>query len=771
MKITIRSFFARYRLALIFLHALAPICASPLRAQSADTALSLGAPPTDADIVSLQKFEIVGTRPQTTDTTSLKLNATVLDTPRAVTVFDASRLREQDIQTGGDLLFWVPGLNTNGSVQESYHFYARGYRMLPNDWRVDGFAGRVTGGSYNPNLFGVEQVSILKGPAGLLYGSTGAPGGMINLVSKRPREIASTTVETRLRTFGGGEVGFGERWSHEVEFDTTGALTRDGRLLYRALGSLERSALAASSPADDNQFYRLSFTYKLDAAGRFQFTPMFEWSREDRAQRAPTISPASSRTTADGRTDYTLADVSPRSVNLAAGGRLDTNTTYGADLTAAFTPSWRASAGFRALDRDYVNDAYALNTATLTQTTPSDPRSWVVSRRHTRAANTYRTTSFDANTTYEFAPAPRVRSLLQLGLNARRNENTAASSGNGPDQSPVNIYTGLPPAPASSLAANASLLANAPSLVAANSTSALAWNAYAQSQNELFERWIVTAGFGYSRETSETTTPAGLTTKAPARSSDVTPNASLVYKLTRRVSLYASYSNSFTLPDPTLEDAAGRRSTFAPTQGDNYELGAKASFWGNLLAASFTLFDAELNGVLVQSQANELNPNGTRFYRQLDNGRKSRGAETEFTLSPLPAWDTTFTYAYIDAFDRGSTAALPHTPAEMTPRHAVSAYSRYAFLRGPLQGLSARVGVIWQGERWSASQTPAAPDPLRLAAFHRIDAGLGYQVRGWRVALSVENLANDYYLLAGSTGLAFSPVNPRSYALRVSRTW
>lgn len=715
-----------------------------------------------AGIVSLEKFEIVGTRPQTTDTTTLKLPATVLDTPRSVTVFDASRLREQDIQTGGDLLFWVPGLNTNGAVQESYHFYARGYRMLPNDWRVDGFAGRVTGGSYNPNLFGVEQVSVLKGPAGLLYGSTASPGGMINLISKKPRELAATTVETRVRTYGGGEVGLGERWSHEVELDATGPVTRDGRLLYRALASVERNALAASSPADDNQFYRLSFTYKLDAAGRYRLTPSFEWSREDRAQRAPTISPASSRTATDDRTDYTLADVSPRTVNLVAGGRLDTNRTWGADFSANFSDAWKASAGLRLADRDYTNDAYALNTATLRQTVAADPRSWVVSRRHTRAANTYRTTSFDAGTTYEFAPFTRVKSLLQFGLNARRNQNTSASSGNGPDQSPINIYSGFAAVP---------LVANAPALVAANATDALVWNAYAQSQNEIAGRVILTAGFGYSRETSETTTPAGLTTKAPARSSDVTPNASLVYKLTRRISLYTSYSNSFALPDPTLEDASGRRGGFSPTVGDNYELGAKASFWGNLLAASFTLFDTQLNGVLVQSQADELNPNGARFYRQLDNGRRSRGVETEFTVSPAPAWDTTFTYAYIDARDRGATAALPDTAAEMTPRHAVSAYSRYAFLHGPLTGLSVRAGLIWQSDRWAATRTPAAPDPLLLASFHRIDAGVAYQLRTWRVALNVENVTNNYYLLAGSTGLAFSPVNPRSYALRVSRTW
>jgi outer membrane receptor for ferric coprogen and ferric-rhodotorulic acid len=713
-------------------------------------------------VVTLEKFEIVGTRPRTSDATTLKLPATILETPRSVSVFDASRLREQDIQTGGDLLFWVPGLNTNGAVAESYHFYARGYRMAPNDWRVDGFAGRVTGGSYSPSLFGVEQVSVLKGPAGLLYGSSGSPGGMINLVSKKPREVAATTVETRVRTLGGGEVGFGERVSHEFEVDATGPVTRDGRLLYRALGSVERNAFAAQSPADDNQFYRLAFTCRLDAAGRFEFTPSFEWSREDRAQRAPTLSPGSSRTTNDGRTDYTLADVNPRSVNLVAGGRVDTNRLWGADLTAKLSDAWRASVGFRYSDRDYRHDAFALNTATLKQTDASDPRAWTVARRHSRAANTYRTTSIEASTTYEFARATNFKSRLQLGLNGRRNLNTAASSGNGPDQSPVNIHTGV---------ATSALVANAPALAPGNRTDTFVANAFAQSQAEILGRTVLTVGFAHARETNRTTTATGVVTEPPARRGSLQPNAALVYRLTRAVALYGSYSTSFSLTDPSFEDAQGRTGGFAPTEGENCEVGAKAAFWGNLLAASVSVFDTELNGVLVQSQANELNSRGNRFYRQLDNGRKARGVEAEFTVSPVPAWDTTFTYALIDAFDRGASAALPHTGAEMTPRHAVSVYSRYAFLTGPLQGLSARAGLIWQGERWAASRTPAAPDPLRLSSFHRIDAGLGYQLRQWRVALSVENLTNEYYLLAGATGLAFSPVNPRSYSLRLSRTW
>jgi iron complex outermembrane receptor protein len=566
----------------------------------------------------------------------------------------------------------------------------------------------------------------------------------------------------RVRTFSGGEVATGERWSSEIELDSTGPATRDGRLLYRVLGSAERSALAANSPADDNQFYRLSFTYRLDQAGRFQVTPMFEWSREDRAQRAATLSPSSSRITDDGRIDYTLADASPRSVNLAAGGRIDTNRLWGADVTAQFSSTWKASIGFRHGTRDYRNDAFPLNTATLHQTDPRDSFSWTVARRHTRAANTYRTTNFDASTSFELRPMQNLRSLFQFGIAGRRNANTASSSGNGTDQSPVNIYTGVAAAP---------LVANAPAMAPGNQTDSWTWNAYAQNQTELFRRVSVITGFSTARETSRTRSAAGVVTEPPARHGGLSPNVALVYKFNRRVSLYTSYSTSYSFGDPSYEDAAGRTGGFRPSEGENIEAGVKAAFWGNLLAASLTTFDTRANGVFVQSDPNELNPRGNRFYRQLDNGRRSRGVEAEFTVSPVPAWDTTFTYAYVDARDRGATAALPDTPAEMTPRHAISVYSRYVVLQGALQGLSARAGVIWQEERWSASRTPAAPDPLLLASFHRLDAGVAYQRGAWRIAFNVENVANAYYVLAGSTGLALSPVNPRSYALRLSRSW
>jgi len=719
----------------------------------------------DGEVVKMESFEVIGTQSTKLDTTAQKLPTEVKDTPRSLSVIDLTRMREQDFQVGSDLLFWIPGINTNGAVQESYHFYARGYRMGPNDWRVDGFAGRVLGGSYSPNLFGYEQVVALKGPAGLLYGTAASPGGLINLITKKPQENAAVSIDTRTRTFAGSDSSFGNRVSAEVELDATGPLSKDGRLLYRLLASAEQSALPYVGQTDANQFYRLSFTYKLDRAGRFQLTPVIEWSEETRAARNPVISPSSSRTTNDGRTDYTASDVSPRDVNLAAGERVDRNLTWGADLAMNLAENWTTNVSIRQHQRDMNNSAWSIQAGTLTQTNLSDPRSWVISRRHARSKSDVGTFSYDANTAYQFLNTHVVKSRLQLGLNGRRTDNQAfVFETSNQDQSPVNIYTGVATAP---------LVADVPaSYTLGNLTRTDVWNAYAQSQTEFWNKLIATIGFARATEKTRTVSPAGTTTFSPKRASNLTPNLGLVYRLTKEISLYASYSNSYTLVDPLAEDVAGKTGNFKPTEGDNYEIGLKGDFLKHRISAGVTTFVTELNGVLVQSDSTELNAKGNTFYRQLDTGRKSEGVEAEFVIRSVSHWETSATYTYIDAYNRNADGSKGAS-AEMTPHHAVSVYSRYTFATGPLQRWAVRLGFIWQSDRvgGSSSPTTAAPDPLILRSFHRFDAGLSRRWPHWNLALNIENLTDEYFLLAGNTGVAMSPVNPRSLALRIGYTW
>lgn len=120
---------------------------------------------------------------------TLKLPVSIHETPRSVSVLGEERIREQNFKQVSDVLNYVPGVTQNSYRNGSYHFYARGYRMSPDDTRLDGFSGiNVGSNGFGASLFGIEEAVVLRGPAGLVYGQSGSPGGFINLISKKPRE-------------------------------------------------------------------------------------------------------------------------------------------------------------------------------------------------------------------------------------------------------------------------------------------------------------------------------------------------------------------------------------------------------------------------------------------------------------------------------------------------------------------------------------------------------------------------------------------------------
>ena len=86
------------------------------------------------------------------------------------------------------------------------------------------------GGSTPVSLMAVDRVEVLKGPASLLYGEMD-PGGLVNIVSKRPSSTASTSITASDGSFQ----------SRGGTLDTTGPITKDGHFTYRLLGDLEEA--------------------------------------------------------------------------------------------------------------------------------------------------------------------------------------------------------------------------------------------------------------------------------------------------------------------------------------------------------------------------------------------------------------------------------------------------------------------------------------------------------------------------------------------------
>ncbi len=165
------------RLGLAVLAGAASLCGA---AHASETAADADA---DAATVSgvVVKADI---RPLNRDTGLSVLQSTVQDTPQAISVINAEQLKSQGINSLEGALRNVPGITIaigEGGTLNGDQFKIRGFDAK-DDVYVDGLRDF---GAYTRDSFNYEEVQVLKGPSGAMFGR-GTTGGAINTLSKRP---------------------------------------------------------------------------------------------------------------------------------------------------------------------------------------------------------------------------------------------------------------------------------------------------------------------------------------------------------------------------------------------------------------------------------------------------------------------------------------------------------------------------------------------------------------------------------------------------------
>ena len=111
-------------------------------------------------------------------------SASIQDTPQAVNVIDSATMKSQAVTTLGDALRNVPGITIaigEGGTLAGDQFRIRGFDAK-DDIYLDGLRDF---GAYARDSFNYEEVQVLKGPSGLMFGR-GTTGGAINTISKTP---------------------------------------------------------------------------------------------------------------------------------------------------------------------------------------------------------------------------------------------------------------------------------------------------------------------------------------------------------------------------------------------------------------------------------------------------------------------------------------------------------------------------------------------------------------------------------------------------------
>jgi iron complex outermembrane receptor protein len=551
--------------------------------------------------------------------TTLKLPVSIHETPRSLSVIGEERMRDQNFRQVSDVINYVPGMTQNSYRNGSYHFYARGYRQAPDDTRLDGFGGiNVGGGGFGASMFGIEEAVVLRGPASLIYGQTGSPGGFINLVSKKPREDRFTRIDLRGSGYQGQGVSLSERPSFGVDLDTTGAIDKNARILYRGLATIENMNYFTADTLDRNRYVNGSLTIKLDPAGRYTLTPSVQWTRYFRPYGGGNaISPSTSLTAA---TNLALNppdpinvvldddDLSPLDVNLFGGTRIEETSWGGLNFSGIVTDKLRLSAAYR-----YISFDTRINSFTPTATTAAQINQLrnqnVVSRVQAKSQTQRNYNNLNADVVYEWKNSGRWRNTTQIGFYQRiLDSRVTTAAGSTAPQSPINIYTGVAASP---LRDNLRLTFNP-------------WlrdtitNGFVQNRTSLANGLVnVTLGFNYGQNNPTTGT---------TRKSGLIPNAAVVVNATKELALYASYATSYNPVDPEAEDAQGNRGVFDATLGRSFELGAKYDLLSRRVSVTMALFQNQIENALVQSDVNVFNPNLRRFFVPAGT-RRARGAE------------------------------------------------------------------------------------------------------------------------------------------------
>lgn len=121
------------------------------------------------------------------ETASGKLPTEPLASSQSITVLTSELIKDQGARDAQDLYRNISGV----SVFSYAGVTARGFRQQENFY--DGLRGDPYIGFAVPQLFNIERVEFLKGPAGMLYGQT-APGGLFNYVTKKPSQEFSGSV-------------------------------------------------------------------------------------------------------------------------------------------------------------------------------------------------------------------------------------------------------------------------------------------------------------------------------------------------------------------------------------------------------------------------------------------------------------------------------------------------------------------------------------------------------------------------------------------------
>jgi iron complex outermembrane receptor protein len=573
-----------------------------------------------------------------------KMPANILDIPQAVQVINDEMINDLGARNVIDLYRNISGVSyfTYGGVT------FRGFRQEQNYY--DGMRGDPFIGFAVPQLFNIERVEVLKGPAGMLYGPA-APGGTINYVTKGPTDDFHGDVRLTIGNY--------DRVGGSAEL--SGPADEAGRFTYRVGAFYEKMDSYRIGAGSDTKIGDASLGIKVTEDIKLTLQAI-HYDQALPANRLRGI-PVSN----DG---VYLGPISWNHNEPTDYSKLTSNVLQ-AKLDAGITDSIRLDAGIRWFKAEELQNYHEPR-----GTYDSDGdgvldmvrREFRDQRRNADALAVALNLIADAQT-------GGITHKILFGGDWYQEDSEqliraapgVASRGPVPDASLTNRVYGL-----TSGANYAAYFANVP--YTRTATRAMREGVYLQDQISLTPQWDLVAGLRYDRF-KDTNQVSG----DDFSDGDYTWRTGLIYKPTEDVSLYASWSNSFE-PQSIANQDENAGGPFDPVTGKQVEAGVKTALLDGRIQANGAVYRIVRENML-QTDTTLAPVNGVNQLSPIGEVT-SKGFELDLSTDITPDWVFTANYGYNDTKITGTVPGQSLTNAvgnrfANAPRNKVGFWTRY----------------------------------------------------------------------------------------------
>ena len=666
----------------------------------------LAAAPTSQDAaLADETLTVLG---QTYRNTATKTRLDPIETPQAISVVDSETLEQRGVSSVSEALRYVPGVNTElrgGAVNRLDLFNIRGFDNYQNFY--DGLLLQYNEWNLQPQIdpVAIEQLEVFKGPTSVLYGSM-PPGGMVNLIAKRPQREAKHSVS----------LATGTGTLKEMTLDSTGAINE--QLAYRVVGLARQKEGQAVTSEEERYVFAPSLDWQL---GERTLLNLNLYYQKDPEAGIYTTVPASGSVKSNplGQlgSDSFLGDQNWNEYNRDV-------TLLGYKLSHDFNGNWQVLQNARYMDasayqRNTYNAALAADNRTLARNaylTDEASKGFVIDNQ---LAGKVMTGPAQHNlllgVDYQYLDA---RILYQDTLDY----SAPAIDIFNPDHNQIR-----PDALAFSYEDRKTIRQSQTGV-------------YLQDQVRL-DRLVAIGGARYDSYRMDTDS-RGLYLGAASQSlaqidqDNLSFRLGALYELDYGLSPYVSYAESFE-PVPGA-DKSGK--AFDPSTGHQWEGGLKFLSEDMSKTATISAFHITKENALVTDPDNVYGP-------KLQTGEiVSKGIELEGRADLTSRLDLALSYTRQDMEITRDTTDLQGKTPVWVPKQMASLWSNYQ-AGGSLEGMRVGAGLRYVGEaQLDAANTDTVPDYLLMDMSASYDlAALSARLKGVGASLSASNLFNKTY--------------------------